>query len=79
MKSEVSRGQERYSVVLTLQGVHGLNLLLDCGILIGKFLCLCDHALYIFGAKTTLIVGDCDGFGLSGTLVEGGHFEDTVG
>jgi len=38
-----------------------------------------DHLLDVLFGKTTLLIGDCDLVGLSGSLVSGVHIEDTVG
>jgi hypothetical protein len=68
---------EAVGVILEL--VARLNALTVGLVLLGVLLGLLNHALNIFGAETTLVVGDGDGLGLTGTLIDGGNLEDTIG
>jgi hypothetical protein len=68
---------EAVSVVLEL--VAGLNALAVGLVFLGVLLSLLDHALNVFGAEATLVVGDGDALALAGALVDSGDLENTVG
>jgi hypothetical protein len=68
---------EAVGVVLEL--VARLNALTVGLVLFGVLLSLLNHALNVFGAETTLVIGNGDALSLTGTLVDGGNLEDTVG
>ena len=68
---------ERVGVVLEL--VARLDALTGGLVLLGVLLSLLNHALNVFSAETTLVVGDGDALSLASALVDSGDLEDTVG
>merc|ERR1712159_33579 len=62
-----------------LETVLGFNLLLELLILILVALGLHDESIDFLLGETALVVGDGDLLVLAGSLVHGGHIEDTVG
>lgn len=64
---------------IVLQAVTSLDLSLDSTVLLGKLLCLSDHALNILWGQTALVVLDRDSLRLSSALVTGADLQDTVG
>lgn len=64
---------------VVLKTVTGLNALLGSLVLIGVLLSLLNHTVNLLLSKTSLVVGDGDGLGLSGALVTSGNLEDSVG
>lgn len=64
---------------VVLKTVTGLNALLGSLVLIGVLLSLLNHTVDLLLGKTSLVVGDGDGLGLSGALVTSGNLEDSVG
>jgi hypothetical protein len=61
-----------HCVDVVLEGVLGIDLFLESLILVGEFLGVTDHGLDFLFRETALIVGDCNGLGLSGALLDCG-------
>jgi hypothetical protein len=67
------------AVGVVLDLVAGLNALTVGLVFLGILLGLLNHSLNVFGAETTLVVGDGDALSLAGALVDSGDLENTVG
>jgi hypothetical protein len=61
------------------QGVEGFDVLLLGFVFSGEFFSLSNHAVDLLLSETSLLVGDGDRLGFTGTLVSGGDLHDTVG
>ena len=59
--------------------IEGFDALLLGFVLGGELLGLGDHAVNLLLSETSLLIGDGDRFGFTGTLVGGGDLHDTVG
>lgn len=64
---------------VSVEGVLGVNSLLDLLVFLSELLSLTNHALDLFLGEAALVVGDGDLLLLSGSLIFGADVEDTVG
>merc|ERR1719190_142838 len=68
-----------HRVHVAVEGVLGVDALLDLLVLIGELLGLLDHLLDLLLCQAALVVGDRDLLALSGALVLSADVQDAVG